>query len=134
MESTAHLVHIEYQKLFLCNQITTPVLHAPNGRCWITRYPVQQECRQPLLQEDRRSCEQVADVSPSSCPVCPYILKVDKLAESVFLPPKSGGKSAIKINLQSIEDTQVRYISQKYSFNRYTLGRAFKPSYTFFSI
>ena len=31
------------------------------------------------------------------------------------------------INSQSLEDTQVGYISQKYSFNKYTLGRAFKP-------
>ena len=39
-----------------------------------------------------------------------------------------------KINSQSLEDTQVGYISQKYSFDKYTLGRAFKPSYTFSSI
>ena len=29
---------------------------------------------------------------------------------------------------------QTGYISQKYSFDEYTLGRAFKPSYTFLSI
>ena len=40
----------------------------------------------------------------------------------------------IEINSQSLEDTQVGYISQKYFFDKYTLGRAFKPSYTFSSI
>ena len=39
-----------------------------------------------------------------------------------------------KINSQSLEDTQVGYISQKYSLDKYTLGRAFKPSYTVLSI
>ena len=39
-----------------------------------------------------------------------------------------------KINSQSLEDTQVGYISQKYSFDKYTLGRAFKPSYALLSI
>ena len=62
-----------------------------------------------------------------------------------------------KINSQSIEDTQVGYISQKYTLDQYTLEeytlevvqkyiyifehlsphihfRAFKPSYTFLSI
>ena len=38
------------------------------------------------------------------------------------------------INSQSLEDTQVGYISQKYSFDKYILGQAFKPSYTFLSI
>ena len=38
------------------------------------------------------------------------------------------------INSQSLEDTQVGYISQKYSFDKYTLGQEFKPSYTFSSI
>ena len=38
------------------------------------------------------------------------------------------------INSQSLEDTQVGYISQKYSFDKYTLGRAFKPSYALLSI
>ena len=36
------------------------------------------------------------------------------------------------INSQSLEDTQVGYISQKYSFDRYTCIEAFK--YTFSSI
>ena len=35
---------------------------------------------------------------------------------------------------QSLKGTQVGYISQKYSLDKYTLGRAFKPSYTFSSI
>ena len=39
-----------------------------------------------------------------------------------------------KINSQSLEDTQVGYISQKYSFDKNTFGRAFKPSYTFLNI
>ena len=39
-----------------------------------------------------------------------------------------------EINSQSLEDKQVGYISQKYSFDKYTLGQAFKPSYTFSSI
>ena len=43
-------------------------------------------------------------------------------------------KRQIRINSQSSEDTQVGYISQKYSFDKFTLGRAFKPSHTFFSI
>merc|ERR1711911_347699 len=38
-----------------------------------------------------------------------------------------------KINSQSLEDTQVGYISQKYSFDKYSLGRAFKPSYALFT-
>ena len=37
-------------------------------------------------------------------------------------------------NLQILEDTQVGYISQKYTLDKYTLERAFKPSYTFSSI
>ena len=43
-------------------------------------------------------------------------------------------ETCLKINSQSLEDTQVGYISQKYSFDKYTLGRAFMPSYTFLSI
>ena len=39
-----------------------------------------------------------------------------------------------RINSQSLEDMQVGYISQKYSFDKYTLGRAFKPSYALLSI
>ena len=42
--------------------------------------------------------------------------------------------SMLKINSQSLEDTQVGYISQKYSFDKYTLGQAFKPSYALLSI
>ena len=38
------------------------------------------------------------------------------------------------INSQSLEDTQVVHISQKYSFDKCTLGGAFKPSYTIASI
>ena len=37
-------------------------------------------------------------------------------------------------NSQSLEDTQVEYISQKYSLDKYFSERAFKPSYTFSSI
>ena len=37
----------------------------------------------------------------------------------------------IKINSQSLEDTQVGYILQKYTLDKYTLERAFEPSYTF---
>ena len=40
----------------------------------------------------------------------------------------------IQINSQSLEDTQVGYISQKYSFDKYTSGRAFKPSNALLSI
>ena len=39
-----------------------------------------------------------------------------------------------KINSQRLEDTQVGYILQKYSLDKYTPERAFKPSYTFSSI
>ena len=35
-----------------------------------------------------------------------------------------------QINSQSLEDMQVGYISQKYSLDKYTSERAFKPSYT----
>ena len=38
------------------------------------------------------------------------------------------------INSQSLEDTQVGYISQKYSYDEYTLGWAFKPSYALLGI
>ena len=35
-----------------------------------------------------------------------------------------------EINLQSLEDTHVGYISQKYTWDKYTLEQAFEPSYT----
>ena len=47
---------------------------------------------------------------------------------------KKNCKNIVRINSQSLEDTQVGYISQKYSFDKYTLGRAFKPSYALLSI
>ena len=54
------------------------------------------------------------------------------------LMPKKITFTPTKINSQSLEDTQVRNISQKNSFDKYTLGRAFnlnfKPSYTFLNI
>ena len=40
----------------------------------------------------------------------------------------------IEINSQGLEGTQIRYILQKYSFDKYTCERAFKPPYTFSSI
>ena len=43
-------------------------------------------------------------------------------------------KTSYKINSQSLEDTQVGYTSQKYSFDKYTFGRAFKPLYALLSI
>ena len=43
-------------------------------------------------------------------------------------------KSDKIINSQSLEDTQVRYILQKYVLDKYTLEWAFKPSYTFSNI
>ena len=39
-----------------------------------------------------------------------------------------------EINSQSLEDTQVGYILQKYSLDKCTSERAFKPSCTFSSI
>ena len=42
--------------------------------------------------------------------------------------------TAKQINSQTLEETQVGYISQKYSFDKYTLGRASKPSYALLSI
>ena len=38
------------------------------------------------------------------------------------------------INSQSLEDTQVGYILQKYTLDKYTLERAFNLSYTISSI
>ena len=43
-------------------------------------------------------------------------------------------KVDMKVNSQSLENTQVGYISQKYTFDKYTLEPTFKPSYTFLSI
>ena len=44
------------------------LLHAANGRGWMARYPVEEECREPLLEEDRCSGEQVADGLPLLLP------------------------------------------------------------------
>ena len=57
--------------------------------------------------------------------LAPTINSIGSVSKPVFMT---------QINSQSLEDTQVGYISQKYSFHKYTLGRAFKPSYALLSI
>ena len=51
--------------------IAMSLLNAPDGGSRMARDPVEEECREPLLEEDRGSGEEVADGLPLLLPGVP---------------------------------------------------------------